>query len=139
MSRYTLKRPTHVVKRCGMRGVCWGWNHRQSITQLLCHFHPHGLGIAETAHPRQLHHFDDVRLSPRPPDGGPPLWVGGNTPGGLVSTGEGERAPTPGHRGTEVEYVVSDSDESNPAHCRRRTMVDIVDDDNTPYWPSRAY
>ena len=31
-------------------------------------------------------HFDDVRLTPRPPDGGPPIWVGGHSPGAIRRT-----------------------------------------------------
>jgi probable F420-dependent oxidoreductase len=34
----------------------------------------------------QFHYFDDVRLTPRPPDGGPPIWVGGDSPGAIRRT-----------------------------------------------------
>ena len=34
----------------------------------------------------RFHRFDDVRLTPRPPDGGPPIWVGGDSPGAIRRT-----------------------------------------------------
>lgn len=33
------------------------------------------------SHAGQFHHFDDVSLAPHPPEGGPPIWIGGNTSG----------------------------------------------------------
>jgi probable F420-dependent oxidoreductase len=34
----------------------------------------------------RFHHIDDVRLTPRPPEGGPPIWVGGNSLGAIRRT-----------------------------------------------------
>ena len=34
----------------------------------------------------RFHRIDDVRLTPRPPDGGPSIWVGGDSPGAIRRT-----------------------------------------------------
>jgi alkanesulfonate monooxygenase SsuD/methylene tetrahydromethanopterin reductase-like flavin-dependent oxidoreductase (luciferase family) len=31
----------------------------------------------------QFHHHDAVSMPPHPPEGGPPIWIGGNTPGAI--------------------------------------------------------
>jgi probable F420-dependent oxidoreductase len=31
----------------------------------------------------KLHRFDGVSIAPRPPEGGPPIWIGGNTQGAI--------------------------------------------------------
>jgi hypothetical protein len=41
-----------------MRGLCWEWHHRQSITQFQRRFEAASFGIAQTAHPRQLRHVE---------------------------------------------------------------------------------
>jgi alkanesulfonate monooxygenase SsuD/methylene tetrahydromethanopterin reductase-like flavin-dependent oxidoreductase (luciferase family) len=31
----------------------------------------------------RFHRFDEASMEPRPPEGGPPIWVAGNAPGGI--------------------------------------------------------